>query len=161
MNIESMRMLSYCSFKVDDADLPVPARERLLAIRRFNELCAEVHPPALGRIRARGAVGDGPAAASGAAGGAGAGAGPAGGGGGQHRRAHGAFGVGAGDAALAVGSQRAGRTAGRGLRDDGAMRLYWASDALLANRDAIKDGCSSGRRGSADGDAVRPDEHVL
>ena len=40
MNIESMRMRSYRSFKVDDAELPAPARERLLAIRRFDELRA-------------------------------------------------------------------------------------------------------------------------
>ena len=45
MNIESMRTRSYRSFKVDGAELPAPARERLLAIRRFEELraagCAE------------------------------------------------------------------------------------------------------------------------
>ena len=45
MNIESMRARSYRSFKVDGAELPAPARERLLAIRRFQELraagCAE------------------------------------------------------------------------------------------------------------------------
>ena len=40
MNIESMRTRSYRSFKVDDADLPEQARERLLAIRRFDELRA-------------------------------------------------------------------------------------------------------------------------
>ena len=38
MNIESMRTRSYRSFKVDDAELPAAARERLLAIRRFDEL---------------------------------------------------------------------------------------------------------------------------
>ena len=38
MNIESMRARSYRSFKVDDADLPEQARERLLAIRRFGKL---------------------------------------------------------------------------------------------------------------------------
>ena len=32
MNIESMRVRSYPSFKVDDAELPAPARERLLAM---------------------------------------------------------------------------------------------------------------------------------
>ena len=45
MNIESMRTRSYRSFKVDGAELPAPARERLLAIRRFEALraagCAE------------------------------------------------------------------------------------------------------------------------
>ena len=45
MNIESMRTRSYRSFKVDGAELPAPARERLLAIRRFEGLraagCAE------------------------------------------------------------------------------------------------------------------------
>ena len=34
MNIESMRTRPYRSFKVDGAELPAPARERLLAIRR-------------------------------------------------------------------------------------------------------------------------------
>ena len=38
MNIESMRTRSCRSFKVDDAELPAPVRERLLAIRRFDEL---------------------------------------------------------------------------------------------------------------------------
>ena len=42
MNIESMRTRSYRSFKVDDADLPEQARERLLAIRPSTN-CA---PPA-------------------------------------------------------------------------------------------------------------------
>ena len=45
MNIESMRTRPYRSFKVNGAELPAPARERLLAIRRFQELraagCAE------------------------------------------------------------------------------------------------------------------------
>ena len=45
MKIESMRTRSYRSFKVDDADLPAEARERLSAIRRYDELraagCAE------------------------------------------------------------------------------------------------------------------------
>ncbi len=45
MKIESMRTRSYRSFKVDDADLPAEARERLSAIRRHDELregrCAE------------------------------------------------------------------------------------------------------------------------
>ena len=49
MNIESMRTRSYRSFKVDDADLPEQARERLLAIRRFDELraagCSEQAAP--------------------------------------------------------------------------------------------------------------------
>ena len=38
MNIESMRARSYRSFKVDDADLPEQARERLLAVHRFGKL---------------------------------------------------------------------------------------------------------------------------
>ena len=37
MKIESMRTRSYRSFKVDDADLPAEARERLSAIRRYDE----------------------------------------------------------------------------------------------------------------------------
>ena len=45
MKIESMRTRPYRSFKVDDADLPVAVRERMLALRRFDELrtagCAE------------------------------------------------------------------------------------------------------------------------
>ena len=45
MNIESMRTRSYRSLRVDDAELPAAARERLLAIRRYDELraagCAE------------------------------------------------------------------------------------------------------------------------
>ena len=45
MKIESMRTRPYRSFKVDDADLPAEARERLSAIRRHDELrtagCAE------------------------------------------------------------------------------------------------------------------------
>ena len=45
MRIESMRIRSYRSFRVDDADLPAEARERLSAIRRFDGLraagCAE------------------------------------------------------------------------------------------------------------------------
>ena len=45
MKIESMWTRSYRSFKVDDADLPAEARERLSAIRRYDELhaagCAE------------------------------------------------------------------------------------------------------------------------
>ena len=45
MRIESMRIRSYRSFRVDDADLPAGARERLSAIRRFDGLrtagCAE------------------------------------------------------------------------------------------------------------------------
>ncbi len=45
MKIESMRTRSCRSFKVDDADLPAEARERLSAIRRHDELraagCAE------------------------------------------------------------------------------------------------------------------------
>ena len=40
MKIESMRARSYRSFKVDDADLPAEARERLSAIRRYDELRA-------------------------------------------------------------------------------------------------------------------------
>ena len=40
MKIESMRTRSYRSFKVDDADLPAEARERLSAIRRYDELRA-------------------------------------------------------------------------------------------------------------------------
>ena len=36
MKIESMRTRSYRSFKVDDADLPAEARERLSAIRRYD-----------------------------------------------------------------------------------------------------------------------------
>ena len=38
MNIESMRKRSCRSFKVDDAKLPAPARERRLAIQCFGEL---------------------------------------------------------------------------------------------------------------------------
>ena len=38
MKIESMRTRSYRSFRVDDADLPAEARERLSAIRRYDEL---------------------------------------------------------------------------------------------------------------------------
>ena len=38
MKIESMRTRSYRSFKVDDADLPAEVRERLSAIRRYDEL---------------------------------------------------------------------------------------------------------------------------
>ena len=45
MKIESMRTRSYRDFKVDDAGLPAEARERLSAIRRYDELraagCAE------------------------------------------------------------------------------------------------------------------------
>ena len=45
MRIESMRIRSYRSFRVDDAELPAEARERLSAIRRFDGLraagCAE------------------------------------------------------------------------------------------------------------------------
>ena len=45
MRIESMRIRSCRSFRVDDADLPAEARERLSAIRRFDGLraagCAE------------------------------------------------------------------------------------------------------------------------
>ena len=40
MNIESMRTRSYRSFAIDDAELPAAARERLLAIRRYDELRA-------------------------------------------------------------------------------------------------------------------------
>ena len=40
MKIESMRTRSYRSFKVDDADLPAEARERLSAICRYDELRA-------------------------------------------------------------------------------------------------------------------------
>ena len=40
MSIKSMRIRSCRSFKVDGAELPAPARERLLAIRRFDELRA-------------------------------------------------------------------------------------------------------------------------
>ena len=40
MKIESMRTRSYRSFKIDDADLPAEARERLSAIRRYDELRA-------------------------------------------------------------------------------------------------------------------------
>ena len=40
MNIESMRTRSYRSFAIDDAELPPAARERLLAIRRYDELRA-------------------------------------------------------------------------------------------------------------------------
>ena len=50
MKIESMRTRSYRSFRVDDADLLAEARERLSAIRRYDELrgagCAA---PTLGR----------------------------------------------------------------------------------------------------------------
>ena len=55
MKIESMRTRSYRSFKVDDADLPVEARERTLALRRFDELrttgCAEQAAPKSTRPR--------------------------------------------------------------------------------------------------------------
>ena len=48
--IESMRTRSYRSFKVDDADLPAEARERLSAIRRYDELrAAGCAAPTLGR----------------------------------------------------------------------------------------------------------------
>ena len=40
MKIESMRTRPYRSFKVDDADLPAEARERLSAIRWYDELRA-------------------------------------------------------------------------------------------------------------------------
>ena len=45
MKIESMRARPYRGFKVDDADLPAEVRERLSAIRQYDELraagCAE------------------------------------------------------------------------------------------------------------------------
>ena len=48
MKIESMRTRPYRSFRIDDADLPAGARERLSAIRRYDELrgagCAALAP---------------------------------------------------------------------------------------------------------------------
>ena len=41
MNIKTMRTRLCSGFKVDDAGPPAQARECLLAIRRFGELCAE------------------------------------------------------------------------------------------------------------------------
>ena len=59
MNIESMRTRPYRSFAIDDDDdLPPAARERLLAIRRYDELraaqqvCPMRHSPdARARVR--------------------------------------------------------------------------------------------------------------
>ena len=81
MKIESMRTRSCRSFKIDDADLPAEARERLSAIRRDEVMCAVLvdrllhhcynvnscrmkHHQELRRSMQRSEVGDGPAPAA-------------------------------------------------------------------------------------------------
>ena len=62
MKIESMRTRSYRSFKVDDADLPAEARERLSAIRRQRMPDRPMSTSVLGpeRTRRRASISEAP-----------------------------------------------------------------------------------------------------
>ena len=114
---------------------------------------------------AGGAVGDGAGGVDAAAGGAWRERRPARGGGRVDRRAPGASGQRARDAPLAAQRQRAGRVAGRGLRGHGGDAvvpgLRRPGQAPRRDRDAAVRARHGPVRPVGDGDAVRPDQHLL
>ena len=81
----------------------------------------------------------------------------------RHRRASGRARLGARDAPLAAGAQRSRgvELLGVDFETVGAMQLYRASDALVKHREAIAAHLFDRAQPAADGDALRPDQHLL